>query len=305
LPIKHLRYNQIDLEKWDNCISKSLNNFVFGYSWYLDIVTEAWEALVENDYERVMPLPFDYKLNYQFIYQPMFAPQLGIFSTTPLNSDDIINFIDNIPQKFKKIEINLNKFNILDKPTLQLTKKTLFSIDLIESYEKISNKYSYQIKENLESVKSQKYFISNGIAPNEIITFLRKNNFTQNENNYDTIRKIISYTLNRKFSKLYCVYDFRGNLVCITFFIISNYNVNLLIFAITNDENKSQIISLIIDSFINEHAEKSLTFNIEPGTFAELPEILRGFGAQEYFYQTININRIPRIFRFFIRKKLS
>ena len=47
----------IDKKHWDDCISKSFNGNVYAWSWYLDIVHPKWEALVENDYERVMALP--------------------------------------------------------------------------------------------------------------------------------------------------------------------------------------------------------------------------------------------------------
>jgi len=302
--IKHLKYNQIDFEKWDSCISKSLNSFAFAYSWYLDIISEAWEALVENDYERVMPLTFDYKLNYQYIYQPILAPQLGIFSPTPLNSPDIIKFIENIPQKFKHIEINLNKFNTIDNINLNISKKSVYSLDLIESYDKIVKNYSFEVQKNISEIKVQKFFISNGLSPNEIINFLKKNNHSTIETNYDIIRKIISYTLNRKFSKVYSVYNFESKLVGIAFFLISNYNVNLLTLAVDNNEFKNNITAYLLDNFINEHSEKSITLNIEANTFPNITSIFKGLGAQEFFYQTINISRVPRIFRFFIRKKI-
>ena len=56
--IKHLTHNMIDKRRWDDCIAKSFNGSVYAWSWYLDIVHPNWEALIENDYERVMPLTF-------------------------------------------------------------------------------------------------------------------------------------------------------------------------------------------------------------------------------------------------------
>ena len=51
--------------------------------WYLDIVHENWDALMEDDYERVMPMPVitkNWRISY--IFQPFFVQQLGVFSKT-------------------------------------------------------------------------------------------------------------------------------------------------------------------------------------------------------------------------------
>lgn len=303
MAIVHLKYNQIDLEKWDNCIAKSLNSFTFAYSWYLDIVSEAWDALVENDYQRVMPLIFDFKLNYQFIYNPKLAPQLGIFSTTLLSSEIIKNFIDNIPQKFKNIEINLNKYNIIEGSNHNLIKNPIYSLDLIQNYEKIYSGYSFDLQKILTEVVAEKYFVSKGILPNEIITFLKKQNPDISEENVNVLRKIFSMTLNKRFSTVYCAYNQNNILEGIAFFIVSNYNINLLILEAERNENKNKIISLLIDSFIRDNFEKSLTLNIEANVFPNINVLMREFGAKEFYYQTVIINRLPRILRIFHRKK--
>lgn len=303
MAIKHVKYNQIDFEKWDDCISKSLNSFSFAYSWYLDIITESWDALIENDYERVMPLTFDFKLNYQFVYHPYLAPQLGIFTTTPLNSDDIKRFIENIPQKFKNIELNLNKFNLVDTHNYQIIKNSLFSIDLILSYEKIYNKYSFDLKNLFSELDKKKFYISKGILPNEVIEFLRLQKKIISEDNLNILRKVISFTLNKRYSVIYCAYNETNELEGIAFFIISNYNANMLLLTVNEENNKTEIEALLVDAFIKDHSERSITLNIEANNFPNFKETIRNFGAKEYFYQTVIINRLPRIFRIFQKKK--
>ena len=54
--IKYRTYDKIDKRRWDECIAKSFNGSVYAWSWYLDVVHPKWDALVENDYERVMPI---------------------------------------------------------------------------------------------------------------------------------------------------------------------------------------------------------------------------------------------------------
>ena len=55
--ISFVSHNQIDKSKWDYCMDKSINRSVYGISWYLDIVSENWDALIYGDYELIIPVP--------------------------------------------------------------------------------------------------------------------------------------------------------------------------------------------------------------------------------------------------------
>ena len=70
---------EIDEAKWDKCISKASNGLIYAYSYYLDGMADNWDALVLNDYEVVMPLPWRKKFGFYYLYQPAFTAQLGLF----------------------------------------------------------------------------------------------------------------------------------------------------------------------------------------------------------------------------------
>jgi hypothetical protein len=109
--IRYIRHREIDKLKWDACIQRSVNGIIYGYSWYLDIVAEGWEALVEENYESVMPLICRKKFGIRYLFQPFFTQQLGVFSSNKFTEEKIKEFISAIPQKFSFFEINLNTFN--------------------------------------------------------------------------------------------------------------------------------------------------------------------------------------------------
>ena len=68
--IRYLTHNQIDTRRWDECIAQSPNGLVYAWSWYLDVVHPSWEALVEDDYETVMPLTGNKKFGVNYLFQP-------------------------------------------------------------------------------------------------------------------------------------------------------------------------------------------------------------------------------------------
>src|SRR6185295_10985608 len=101
-----LPHHRIDKEKWDACISGSCNPIVYAYSWYLDAVSPGWEALVEDDYCSVFPLTAKKKLGLNYLSQPYFTQQLGVFSERIFSSGEILAFIQTIPRKFITINIH-------------------------------------------------------------------------------------------------------------------------------------------------------------------------------------------------------
>ena len=43
--------DDIEKNKWDGFIHYASNSKVYGYTWYLDNVSENWFGIVEGDYE--------------------------------------------------------------------------------------------------------------------------------------------------------------------------------------------------------------------------------------------------------------
>ena len=106
--IKHVTHNELDKIKWDNCIDHANNTLIYAYSWFLDVVSPNWEALVYNDYEAVMPLTHKRKFLINYLYQPFFTQQLGVFSRFENQAELTRSFLVSIPTKFKYIDVNLN-----------------------------------------------------------------------------------------------------------------------------------------------------------------------------------------------------
>ena len=109
--IYFVKRNQIDEEKYNNCIATSLQSRMYAYSWYLDIVADNWNVLVLDDYEAVMPLPFHKKFLISYISQPFFTQQLGVFSKENITEETIQFFLNTIPKKYLKIALQFNSDN--------------------------------------------------------------------------------------------------------------------------------------------------------------------------------------------------
>ena len=82
--IRYMQHHAIDRVKYDHCVRMDVKGLVYGFSWYLDTLTESWDALILNDYDAVWPLPVRTKWGLKYFFRPFAVQQLGIFSKLPL-----------------------------------------------------------------------------------------------------------------------------------------------------------------------------------------------------------------------------
>ena len=103
--IVYHKNNEIDREQWDNCIKSSPGVKPYAYSWYLDIMAPGWQALVDDDYDSVFPIPCFSKFGIQYVATPIFLQQLGAFSPDKPASQAIIEFLDYMPDIYRLIDL--------------------------------------------------------------------------------------------------------------------------------------------------------------------------------------------------------
>src|ERR1051325_4489828 len=113
--IQYLAHKDIDKKKWNRCIDNADNGLIYAYSFYLDCMAKNWDALVQNDYEAVMPLTWKKKYGIRYLYQPFLTAQLGVFGQI-ITERQCGDFIQAIPSKFRYIDISLNSGHISGIP---------------------------------------------------------------------------------------------------------------------------------------------------------------------------------------------
>ena len=113
--IRYIEQRDIDKQKWDRCIHQAANGLIYGYSIYLDHMAVHWDALVLNDYQAVMPITWNKKYGFYYIFQPFLCASLGVFGNE-LNADVVGDFLKAIPRRFRLWEFSLNHGNLFRLP---------------------------------------------------------------------------------------------------------------------------------------------------------------------------------------------
>jgi len=298
--IKYLFNEDIDRRKWDEAVARSYNGIVYAYSWYLDIVSPEWGALVKDDYKSMMPLTWRKKYGIHYLFQPFFTQQLGVFFIEKSDADLVQQFLEAIPEQFRFIEINLNTFNFFNPsnlPNISIKQNLTHELDLIESYENLAKNYSENLKRNLKKAESNKlqYLISN--QPEPVVKLFRENRGAGiakvKENDYRILIQLIYQAVHLGKASVINVLN-NHNELCAGAFIIESNSKAVFLFSGLSAEGKNQsAMPFLIDSFIKQNAGKNMTFDFEGSNDVNLARFYKSFGSKECVYQQVKINRLP------------
>jgi hypothetical protein len=297
--IEYLKHDEIDTEKWDACISKSVNGLIYARSWYLDLVNDKWEGLVMNDYEAVMPLTPGRKLGVDYLFQPRFTQQLGVFSRSHLTEKVVNRFLKAIPEKYKFIEICLNTHNIIRNSDKYFRLWKTHEIDLINDYDKIQKEYSTNLKRNLKKAENFSLQIVENIKPENVIKIFRetsgkKFNHLQNQD-YDLLRRMIYVMIYKRTARVVGVFDEMNTLCAGAFFVFSGKKIIFFFSAANHHARDTGAMPFLIDDFIKKHTGQHYTLDFEGSNDANLARFYKSFGAGEVYYHHYKISYLNPI----------
>jgi len=314
---QYIKNNQINREKWDDCISKSCNSRVYGLSWYLDIVCENWDGIIFGDYEAVFPVIFSRKMFFiKTSYHPLFCQQLGLFFKSGGIADKLIsqlsgyNFIwmfhaTILPTYFKRyIYHATHEFSTLLKGwsgfhsmfntrTIWMSNLTL---KLGDPYNVLRNKYNTNTIRNLK--KSSNFNLKIKELEVDIFMDLYKKNknirrsiqkfYPFKNHNYLIIKKLISTCLKKKRGRLIGVFNQEKCLVSAAFFL-SCFKRKIMLFNVTKPNCKEyHAMTFLIDNFIKSNCEQNLILDFEGSNIEGVRKFYKGFGSYDACYTRIS-----------------
>ncbi|MBC8319334.1 MAG: hypothetical protein H8E34_01290 [Bacteroidetes bacterium] len=294
--IVYLKHTEIDKKKWDECIKQSFNGNTYVCSWYLDLVHEGWEALVEEDYQRVMPLTLRKKFGITYYYQPFFTQQFGVFSINILNPKIIEDFISKIPVHVKLIDVNFNIFNKFAEEKYHLISNNNYLLDLINEYPKLASKYSNNTKRNLKKSLENNLIFMKGVKPESVISLFRTNRGADitkwTEKNYVVLQRIMYKAIHKGMGTTCGVYSENNELCAAAFFLKNN---NRLIFLFSGSDEVARTngaMTFLIDTVIRDNSPGGRILDFEGSNNENLARYYKGFGAKKTTYTRLKINRL-------------
>ncbi len=300
--IQYLRHTDIDQAKWDLCIEQSVNSMVYGFSWYLNIVSPNWEALVLGDYLAVMPLTAHRKYFIKYLSQPFFTQQLGVFSKTAISQETIQEFLHSIPLSFRFIDIQLNEQNQVLDEKLKIRKRKNYVLDLDRSYEKIQKGYNSQAKRNLKSAK--KFGLElRSISAKEVLVFYKLHKAISTRgvksSDYNRLQQLMEMAHNYRNILCKGVFSKSGEMLAAGAFLVHK---NRVIFLLGNGSEQGREMggmTFLMDSLLFQFSNLQMLFDFEGSEIDGIARFFKSFGPEKRNYYRFKRNRLPWILRLF------
>jgi hypothetical protein len=296
LCLKHL---EIDRARWDDCISRAANRKVYAFSWYLDIVSPGWDALIDEDYSSVFPLTRGRKAYVSYLFQPFFCQQLGLFSTVAFNAGTQREFIENIPERFRYIDIQLNSGCYPENDEFETERRINHELKLNRPYDEIVSGYSQNTRRNIRKAGEMGVSAGRAVKTDELLGLFRRN-FGNREGklkpfHYEQLATLLNKCLEMGKGEIRSTFSEQGALSAAAFFLRDNDRIYNLFAASDHIARENGAMFRLIDQYIREHAGSHLIFDFEGGNDPDLGRFYKSFGATEVFYDRIVINRLPFI----------
>lgn len=293
--IRFVPYKEIDLTKWDNCISKSPNGLVYGYSWYLDHMAKQWDALVLGDYEAVMPLTWNRKYGIAYLYQPFLTAQLGVFGQN-ISAELLAAFLQAIPAKFLYWDVYLNHQNVFELKNFQLYQRRNYILELDKSYETLYNGYRENIRRNTRKAEQLGCTPVKDFAIQKVIDLAveQMRAFTkESSDNVARFIKLYKYLHDRQQATTYGILNAKKELVASCVFTFSHNRAYYILVGNHPDGRTIGASHSLIDAFIRDHADKKMILDFEGSDIRNLAFFYSSFGAIEENYTAIKLNKLP------------
>ena len=296
--IRFLNRAEIDSEKWDRCIQESSNGMIYARSFYLDTMAKNWSAFISGDYDLVMPLTWNRKFGFTYLYQPAFTAQLGIFCRFQAISV-LENFINEIKIRYLFAEIHLNFENI----TLEYPLRANYVLDLGKSYLEIRKEYSTRMLDYLKKSEFNELSYQPSEAYSSAMTIFKthygnrlRHLRNRDYRNFENLCRLLS---ERKMIFAREVRDKSGNLLCINIFFQDEKRIyNIMPVTLPSGKDlRAQFY--LVDMLIKEFATQNMILDFEGSEIPGIAAFYMKFGSFNQPYPFLRFNRLPFPFHYF------
>ena len=292
--IQFLTRKEVNIEKWNECISNAANGLIYSYSFYLDNICDNWDAFVINDYEAVMPLPWRRKAGIKYLYAPPFIQQLGVTgSHTIFDEEDLLRQIGKL---FRYGDIFFNYSHSLNR--IPASVKANFILNLNQPFSEIELGFSNVLKKNLKAAKKAELHTSS--YSHQLIIKIFQNKYQERvrhvrDIDYKNFSKLCDQLLSRNMLATKIIQNKEEEILAAVIIAIDNKRIYNLINHVTATGRKAMANHVLMCEILKEFSERNLLFDFEGSDLPGVKEFYEYFGPinQPYFHYHFNCLPFP------------
>jgi hypothetical protein len=288
----YLHRSQLDEAKWNHCINSAGNGLIYAYSFYLDKMADHWDAIVLNDYEAVMPLPWRKKWGTFYLYQPFLTAQLGVFGNN-LSAELIALFFGAVPARFRYWDFSLNHQNLFSIGNYTIYQRANFVLPLTKSYQDLRKAYRENIRRNIRKCTSYGCVAKKDVPIYDIIELAGWQAKETAPGEFAAFANLFHLLAGKGMAKTYGMVAKNGDLLASAAFLFSHNRAYYILVGNHPNGRTLGASHALIDAFIQDHAAGDILLDFEGSDMRNLAFFYSSFGAQQEIYTAIRLNRLP------------
>jgi Acetyltransferase (GNAT) domain len=307
--MKYLKHGAINKAAWDAYIAASPQRLIYAYSFYLDIISPNWEAIVfeENgQWQCVFPVPVRQKFGFRYISQPYFCQQLGFFSKyKTIDSQQVeivLNFLQTNFRYCNRLFLNIETAS--SNQNFETCATHL--LDLNRPYATIFKGYSSDRKQNLVRAKNAGWAIESSTDFESLIRLHQSHNEVKAVGNtlpferYQPYIKAIDDLIKRGLAKVFYTKK-EGKIEAGCLFVIAEERIIYLFNAASETGRKQHGRLLIIDEIIKNYSNQNYVFDFEDPTDADsVSAYYASFGGVKESFISLKWSHFPSFLNIFL-----
>jgi len=285
--IRFLKHSEIDPEKWNQAVRNSLSTNVLAEYELLDLLTDGdtWHALVENDYEAVMPLPTRKKGVLKYVYTPFFLPQMGLFSEHEITPQKVADFLYEISKHYVLADVLMNEKTESGHGDHEFVSH---SLSLYLTYNELYSQFHENTRRNIKAAQKQQVRVTvqeEKIA--DIIALFRTNKGSEEavhfrENDYARLQHVADYLLKHNLLEVYGVRTMQNELAAGALFVKDGKRRWFWFSGRNNSLSESKPMFLLLDTYIRDHSESDLYLDFNGSSNPNVARLYQGFDGKRY-----------------------
>jgi len=273
----------IDTSRWNNLVQTCLQGLPYAYTHFLDLVTDGkWEALIDDENNWAMPLPYNRKLiGLKQYYQPFFCQQLGIIGKTMPTREQQSEILKILRRRSVRAYVQLNENNS-GLYLLTTETKTNLVLPLQDNYEFLSQSYNDNLRRKLKKIPTELHIeYSSDMDLFAQLYFTHTMGKVDEKISLKNIKSFLHGMMENKWGEIIlCKHENKA--ICGGLFYLKTNCRLITIMPFTNEEyGKLPVQPLILDHIIRTYANTPFLLDFEGSSLPGVAQFYKSFGAIE------------------------
>lgn len=290
--ILFLQHFEINPEKWDQAVHNSLSPNILAEYDLLNLLTgdDTWHALVQDDYETVMPLPTREKGVLKYVYTPFFLPQMGIFYRQEIPMSVYDRFLEEIAKHYVLADMLMNEQNACDIDELAFPPHFIsYKLSMHLPYNELYSQFHENTKRNIKAAqKHQSRITVQEEKVTDIIALFHTNKGSEEavhfqENDYARLQRVSDYLLEHDMLEVYGVRTSEDKLAAGALFVKDEKRRWFWFSGRDNQLSECKPMFLLLDAYIHDHAGSDLYLDFNGSSNPNVARLYQGFGSSKFF----------------------